>query len=483
MSNKGNKFRKCNFIYGAREFTVLVICLMILTLGGCSIFRGLNQDKLNIPRRGEEDQNRDEDKNDLQDETLDKDTAIEENINGEEFDEDEKLTKDAERKNAKQDDIGVSQREAEKEMDSKVESKWEVVRVFSSIVPSGIEIDLKYNQYPIGYHYLYLTDDSVNIRKEPTTRSKILCRGMFGEKLTMMEEVRGEFLAEGQSDVWYKVACKENGNIITGYVFSKLGQVREFRFDEMVNALERLRSQAEQGGLVFISNYKNYNGIPPTINGQEIDHFGYRRSQSAAGYEREDRQSVFRYIPDGMLARVVDQSGSMLKLAILDYGQDLWVDRKYVDLNNAINKLLKAVVIDRHMQNQVSFEYRNGKWVIVSYTLATTGKKGPFSLETPLGYFRAIQKRDRFYYYADGTTDIAGYAPYAVRFSAGGYIHGVPVEYEIMEGEKVDPGLKEYLHTIGTMPRSHMCVRNYTSHARFVYDWIDIGTSAVIVIQ
>ena len=120
---------------------------------------------------------------------------------------------------------------------------------------------------------------------------------------------------------------------------------------------------------------------------------------------------------------------------------------------------------------------------MVSYTLATTGLKGETSFETPLGYFRAIEKKERFEYLKDNSDEIAGYAPFALRFCGGAYIHGVPVAYEEKDGERIDPGIQEYLHTIGTFPRSHMCVRNFSSHAEFLYNWFDTENGAVIIIE
>ena len=80
--------------------------------------------------------------------------------------------------------------------------------------------------------------------------------------------------------------------------------------------------------------------------------------------------------------------------------------------------------------------------------------------------------------------EIDGYAPYAIRFSGGAYIHGVPVKYVKSEsGDLSDPGMREFLSSIGTTPLSHRCVRNYTSHAKFLYDWIRIANAAVIVIE
>lgn len=80
------------------------------------------------------------------------------------------------------------------------------------------------------------------------------------------------------------------------------------------------------------------------------------------------------------------------------------------------------------------------------------------------------------YYFHDGTRDLAGYAPYACRFTNGAYIHGVPTS-------DVDAEIIEYSSTLGTIPRSHMCVRNASSHSKFVYDWVKIKESVVFVID
>ncbi|WP_353937924.1 L,D-transpeptidase family protein [Parabacteroides goldsteinii] len=56
----------------------------------------------------------------------------------------------------------------------------------------------------------------------------------------------------------------------------------------------------------------------------------------------------------------------------------------------------------------------------------------------------------------------------------GGYIHGVPVNAP-------RKSLIEYSSTLGTTPRSHMCVRNATSHAKFIYDWAPVYETLVFV--
>ena len=70
-------------------------------------------------------------------------------------------------------------------------------------------------------------------------------------------------------------------------------------------------------------------------------------------------------------------------------------------------------------------------------------------------------------YLVDGSKETGGFAPYASRFTNGGYIHG--------SGNAPRKSLIEYSPTLGNAPTLHMCVRNATSHAKFVYDWAPVN--------
>jgi len=251
----------------------------------------------------------------------------------------------------------------------------------------------------------------------------------------------------------------------------------------MLDAINDLKQQVDQGELHFVSNYKNQNGTPPQEGNAAIDEYGYRVYHSAPAYEQADTASTYRYIPDGMLVRMLDENGEFYHVNVPTFGGDFYIQKQYIDTNVTLSQLNHIVVVDRNQQNQASFELNENVLSLVSYTLASTGIPGEFSYETTLGIYKAIQKRERFEYLKSGTQEIAGYAPFALRFTGGAYIHGVPVAYEEENGERVDPGLIEYVHTIGTFPRSSMCVRNFTSHAEFLYNWIDTKTGAVIVIE
>ena len=86
------------------------------------------------------------------------------------------------------------------------------------------------------------------------------------------------------------------------------------------------------------------------------------------------------------------------------------------------------------------------------------------------------EKKRKMYFLKDGGSKTAGYAPYASRFTNGAYIHGVPVNLPATAEI-------EYSWSLGTTPRSHMCVRNATSHAKFVYEYLPAESSLVVVIE
>ena len=191
----------------------------------------------------------------------------------------------------------------------------------------------------------------------------------------------------------------------------------------------------------------------------------------------------FIYIEDGTL------SGIFIQAVIIwggssRYRKNYYVPGKFIPKDRQIRELNRVIVIDRNNQNQGVFEKIDNNWTLISYTLATTGATGRYAQPTSLGYYYAIEKRNQFYYYEDGTTRIQGYAPYAIRFNGGAYVHGVPVNYLYSEkGERITPPKIEYSKSIGTVPLSHKCVRNYTSHAKFLYDWYREDETIIIVIE
>lgn len=409
--------------------------------------------------------------------------VVEDNINAESLAEDNKYTQQAKaREQALQDAV-------------QKEPLWtdiKVLRTFQTHIPVSVLPNIQYNNYTVSLDYVIVTGENINIRKNPGTRSGVMRKANYLEKLKVLAEVKGEPEPKSKNNRWYQVEWEEGSQLKRGYILSSLVSRRTYQLEKMLESIMHLQEEVEGRNTAYISNYKNKNGEPPMIGNMEIDSYGERRFQSAPAYTEPSYDSDFRYIADGSLIVITGKEGDFYRARVIKLGLEYYIPQNYVSTLNQLKKLNKVVVIDRKYQNEAVFENKKDQWNLVSYTYATTGEKSKYKLPTDLGYFMAINKLPKFYYVDDETQEIVGYAPYAVRFSGGAYIHGVPVEYEKgadgkpikdEKGEYKDPGMQEFLITIGTSPRSHKCVRNYTSHAKFLYDWINIGRTAVIVIE
>ncbi len=465
---------------------LLLFLTVILLITSCSYRRTEPDETRKPPAEKKQEETRDKNGQEPQRDNLfksDKD-AVEENINGFELESDLKETSFAESQKISQSNIGVNQFEVSR-INSTPDGTGtiEVIQTYDTRLPAEIRSGLKYTKYDLSYDYFLITSEQeVSIYKRPDPDTEEVCKAYNGEKLALHQKVSGATL--NGSDIWYKVSCKHDGSIVTGYVHSKMGETRTFQFDKMLSSIKSLMKQLSQGKLNHVSNYKNVNGAPPEkVKGAATDEYGMRIYQSAPGYFEPDTGSDFRYVPDGMLLKILGETGDFYKAHVISFNKVLYIPKKYIDKDDSLTQLKHITVVDRSQQNQAVFEISGGRITMVSYTLATTGLKGETSFETPLGYFRAIEKKERFEYLKDDSDEIAGYAPFALRFCGGAYIHGVPVAYEEKDGERIDPGIQEYLHTIGTFPRSHMCVRNFSSHAEFLYNWFDTENGAVIIIE
>ena len=341
----------------------------------------------------------------------------------------------------------------------------------------AVGFHLKYENYPLTFLYFVALEDGIPVKAGPSEEEPVIRTMKRNEKIDYVETV-------DKDSTWYHVTWVEKDQKKFGFIREGAITKRIFQFDKMHEMVKFADTEFTKGKLTYVSNYKNGKGQAPAYQGTNKDGEGNFRSQSAPGYFSPDNTGEFTYIGDGELMRVLSADSQFTKVLLLRNEQKYFIPNKYLDTHHAVSRLNKAIVIDRENQNQVVFEKIGEKWKVVSYSLATTGKLGKYHQPTPLGYYYAIEKRERFYYYKDGTTSIQGYAPYTIRFAGGAYVHGVPVDYKYnADGQRIDPGKVEFSQSLGTIPLSHKCVRNYTSHAKFLYDWYVPGETIVIVME
>lgn len=260
--------------------------------------------------------------------------------------------------------------------------------------------------------------------------------------------------------------------------------VRVFQWDKIRKRLALLDSiESVPASWAILQNYKNKNGEAPLVKSYKRD--SYKRISDTLGVERY--QSVPLFLPtdsavaeiygrDGSLVKLIkNDSSRLVKIATIDMVGEWLVPKKYIKPVNDTIVFKKAIFVDLTNQNIATMEKDGDKWLVRSMNPATTGlHKPPHMQETPQGIFVVQEKKSKMIYLVDGSQETGGFAPYASRFSNGGYIHGVPVNA---------PGtnLIEFSPSLGTTPRSHMCVRNATSHAKFIYDWAPTEQTIVFI--
>lgn len=256
------------------------------------------------------------------------------------------------------------------------------------------------------------------------------------------------------------------------------------KIKERLAYIENFQREHNQYGIVV--NYKNKNGEAPTVPNfvrnaykRVSDTVGTERYQSAPLYREGEVDAPTIYARDGSLVKYLSSDTvSMVKIQGLTNFEGVWdIPKRYVTPIGDTTTFGHVVVVDVTNQNISTLERSERGWIIRSTNPATTGRHAPpYAMETPVGIFVVQEQKAKMFYFGDGTTVIEGFAPWASRFTNGAYIHGVPVNNP--KGKIV-----EYSWSLGTTPRSHMCVRNASSHAKFVYDWVKPYASLVIVID
>ena len=265
--------------------------------------------------------------------------------------------------------------------------------------------------------------------------------------------------------------------------------VRFFQWDKIKEKLAFVENfQRSSKTYAVIQNYRNMNQEAPLVknfhrNEYKLvsDSLGVERYQSVPLYVPGDDSAPILYGRDGSLVELKSaDTVDMVKLEGISFEGEWEVPKRYVKKIGESDsiKFHHVVIVDVTHQNIVTLERaEDDKWLVRSMNPATSGHHNPpYAKETPVGMFVVQEQKPKMFYLKDGTSDIAGFAPYASRFTNGGYLHGVPVNYP-------RKSIIEYSPSLGTTPRSHMCVRNASSHAKFMYDWLDPLKSLVIVID
>lgn len=261
---------------------------------------------------------------------------------------------------------------------------------------------------------------------------------------------------------------------------------RSFKWDKIKDIILLLENnQKKPRKWIVIQNYRNMNLEAPAVKNfirneynKVCDTLMVEKHQSAPLYIPGDTTNAIIYARDGSIAEITDSIGKFYSINMIDDSVKWLIPKRYVKELPYGTKFHNLIVVDRLCQNITTIE-RTGRanWKIRSMNPSTTGMHSPpYAKETPLGLFLLQEKKKKMLFLKDGTSQMGGYAPYASRFTCGAYIHGVPVNLPATQQI-------EYGWTLGTTPRSHMCVRNATSHAQYIYDSIPELATIIAIIE
>ena len=304
-----------------------------------------------------------------------------------------------------------------------------------------------------------------------------------------------EFTKRITTNVSKKVNKDKNGKVIAenpttikGFIAGGEDNVsrRGFYWDKMISKIEIVndfitKATKANEQLYIVTEYAPLSRDKPS----KKDKFGNKNNQSIIGYTNSKKEGEIINIPDQTIFRIIGEENNMLKIETPFYGGPYFIEKvqgTYQKVENIKEEVNKFIAIDPSSQTEVLFQRipETQKYEVITYSYVTTGKDGYGSYETPHGAFLIAFTRPYMTFTRHarpgdktipGRSDlaVAGSAKYAVRFSGGGYMHGIPTNFNF-KGSTLDT---ETAKKIGTYKESHKCVRHFDDQIEFIVKWIN----------
>lgn len=373
------------------------------------------------------------------------------------------------------------------------------IRMMADNRSDKIDINLKFDKYsPENLDNFFFVKTSASIKEAPASGSSTVYSLGYKNKPKINFEITS--VKNNTEEKWYSVEYREeakkkedqkNKPVIKGFIQAHGDNIikRGFYWNKMEEKIDKVNSfikeTLSEGKEVYIIT--EYVPLAKDFY-SEKDKFGNRDNQSVKGYEKSDKTGEKINIPDQTIMRILSEENGMLKIETPLYGTYFIEknEKKYKksDITGEINKF---IMIDPDSQNEAIIQRAKDtdKYEVVTYSFVTTGKdSGGSSYETPHGAFLVSFTRPYMQFTGrssnipqgrqriSGNLYVAGDAKWAVRFSGGAYMHGIPASFGPGKEAK-----KAYTATkIGTFKESHKCVRHYDDQIGFIVEWVNGGS-------
>ena len=349
-----------------------------------------------------------------------------------------------------------------------INSSYSYIKQYFGKRPENLTFNFGYDKHsPRDMDEFVFIKTATSIRKEPNSNAKVIKSATYSQKYKTTGIVKTNL--GNKSDEWYEVFFDNQ----LGYIPKSAVEKREFDWNDMMKKVDKTNKFIKEA---VSANKKIYvlDDYVPLGGGEsgKRDKFGNRANQSEFGYIDKSFKDYIN-IPDRTIMVVEEENDKYVKVKIDAYDNGVYYlkpsSKKYLKEAGITGEVSRFIYVDRASQNEMIIEKSGNGWNIVTSSFVTTGKDAGNSFATPYGTFLIAYSKPVMSYTGSGG-GVVGDAKYAVRFSGGGYMHGIPSVFEpknTREQRKAATAKK-----IGTYPESHKCIRHYDDQIKFIYEWL-----------
>ena len=349
-----------------------------------------------------------------------------------------------------------------------INSSYSYIKQYFGKRPENLTFNFGYDKHsPRDMDEFVFIKTATSIRKEPNSNAKVIKSATYSQKYKTTGIVKTN--VGNKSDEWYEVFFDNQ----LGYIPKSAVEKREFDWNDMMKKVDKTNKFIKEA---VSANKKIYvlDDYVPLGGGEsgKRDKFGNRANQSEFGYIDKSFKDYIN-IPDRTIMVVEEENDKYVKVKIDAYDNGVYYlkpsSKKYLKEAGITGEVSRFIYVDRASQNEMIIEKSGNGWNVVTSSFVTTGKDGGNSFVTPYGTFLIAYSKPVMSYTGSGG-GVVGDAKYAVRFSGGGYMHGIPSVFEpknTREQRKAVTAKK-----IGTYPESHKCIRHYDDQIKFIYEWL-----------
>lgn len=315
--------------------------------------------------------------------------------------------------------------------------------------------------------YVIISRDTVDIKLYKKEDSSTIKSAVEGQRFDIL----------GEEDQWVEVYI---GDSMYGYVKRSEVTLRKLRVDAAVERVDGIYSFLEDKlsknkEIVMVNKYT----YDVNLSKEKIvrDFEGKRVVYALKAFYSDDKNSKWIYIGDRQLLAVEEKGDEWVEVSMPNRASTYYIEKdefSYSAFPEITNDIKKFIVIDNKNQNMIMFEKKKDNLEIVTTSKVSTGyDNSKNSFRTPKGTFVIANLKDNMVYKSKKKGELnKGKAPYAVRFSGGNYLHGIPLE-ENLEDSRRNVLKKWREDLLGSYPLSQGCVRNKDEVASRIFDWID----------